>query len=73
MFCFLDGEPELIRQRMAQRVGHYMHAGLLASQLQALERPQADEADVISLDISLPLPRLVALSISGLGASPATG
>ncbi len=72
-FVFLDGEPELIRQRMAQRVGHYMHIGLLASQLQALERPQADEADVISLDIALPLPRLVALSISGLGASPATG
>lgn len=72
-FVFLDGETELIRQRMAQRVGHYMHTGLLASQLQALERPQADEVDVISLDIALPLPRLVALSISGLRASPATG
>ena len=43
LFLFLDGHPELIRQRMQQRVGHYMQAGLLDSQLQTLEKPTPDE------------------------------
>ena len=52
IFLFLDGEPELIKQRMQDRKGHYMQAGLLDSQLQTLERPSADESDVIALSIN---------------------
>ena len=52
IFLFLDGQPELIKQRMQDRKGHYMQAGLLDSQLQTLERPSADETDVIALSIN---------------------
>jgi carbohydrate kinase (thermoresistant glucokinase family) len=52
VFLFLDGQPELIKQRMQDRKGHYMQAGLLVSQLQTLERPSADETDVIALSIN---------------------
>ena len=65
-FIFLDGEPELIRQRMALRIGHYMQPELLASQLQTLERPQPDEVDVIAIDIQDPPEQLVALAIRAL-------
>ena len=65
-FIFLDGEPELIRERMSRRTGHYMQPGLLASQLHTLERPQADETDVFALDIQAPPAQLVALAARAL-------
>ena len=52
IFLFLDGQPELIKQRLQDRKGHYMQAGLLVSQLHTLERPSADETDVIALSIN---------------------
>ena len=58
-FVFLDGDAALIHQRMTQRVGHYMQPGLLASQLDTLEKPGPDETDVLTLDLSLPVPELV--------------
>jgi gluconokinase len=67
-FVFLDGEPELIRQRIARRTGHYMRADLLASQLQTLERPQEDESDVITLDIRAAPAQLAEMAVRALGA-----
>lgn len=52
VFLFLDGNPKLIKQRMQERKGHYMQAGLLDSQLQTLEKPSADEIDVIAMCIN---------------------
>jgi gluconokinase len=52
VFLFLDGKPDLIKQRMQDRKGHYMQAGLLDSQLQTLEKPSEDESDVIALSIN---------------------
>ncbi|WP_090141979.1 gluconokinase [Limnohabitans sp. DM1] len=51
-FVFLDGDFDLIQQRMQQRVGHYMQPGLLDSQFRTLEKPQADELDVLRLPIT---------------------
>jgi carbohydrate kinase (thermoresistant glucokinase family) len=67
-FIFLDGAPELIRDRMSRRKGHYMQPGLLDSQLHTLERPQPDETDVIALDIQAPVAQLVALAARALVA-----
>lgn len=39
----LSGAPELLRERMAARQGHYMPPSLLASQLATLEPPQPGE------------------------------
>ncbi len=52
---FLHGPAELIRERMRAR-HHFMPAELLASQIGTLEPPE----DALRLDVSLPVPALVA-------------
>ncbi len=65
-FVFLDGDFDLIAQRMRQRVGHYMQPGLLDSQFRTLEKPLADETDVICLPITEPVQDMVAQAIQAL-------
>lgn len=65
-FVFLDGDFDLIEQRMRQRVGHYMQPGLLDSQFRTLEKPQADETDVIHLPITEPVQDMVAQALNAL-------
>jgi len=52
IFLFLDGEFELILKRMQARAGHFMPVSLLRSQFDALERPGADETDVLRVEIA---------------------
>jgi gluconokinase len=56
---FLTGHSALLRERLAARVGHFMPASLLASQLQTLEPPQPDER-AWQFDIALTPEQLVA-------------
>lgn len=51
-FLFLNGNFELVLERMRQRQGHYMKTEMLKSQFATLEVPQTDEPDVIHIDIS---------------------
>jgi gluconokinase len=51
---YLKGTPELIANRLAQRKGHFMPPGLLASQFKTLEPPEVRENPVIvSIDASV--------------------
>lgn len=52
---FLDASPELIRERLAGRRGHFFDPALLESQYRALERP----ADALVLPAEDPVPELV--------------
>jgi gluconokinase len=45
---YLKGDAALIRDRLASRQGHFMKAGMLPSQLAALEPPR----DALTLDIA---------------------
>jgi len=65
-FVFLDGSAELIRERMARRMGHYMPTGLLDSQLKTLERPGPDEPDVLRLSIEPPVEHIVSHAVAAL-------
>ncbi len=65
-FLFLNGEFDLIQQRMSQRLGHYMQAGLLDSQFRTLERPHHDETDIITLSITEPVTDLVSQALAAL-------
>jgi len=47
MLVHLDGDRDLLAQRLAARQGHFMPATLLESQLAALEPPTADERPLI--------------------------
>lgn len=52
-FLFLEGDYELITARMAQRPGHFMKPGMLASQFATLEVPASGPGtDVFTLEIS---------------------
>lgn len=48
-FVFLDVDADTARQRAANRTGHYMAAGMIASQFEALQ-PPAGEPDVNVID-----------------------
>lgn len=65
-FVFLNGDFDLIAQRMQRRVGHYMQPGLLESQFRTLEKPEADETDVIHLAITEPVQEMVAKALLAL-------
>lgn len=65
-FVFLQGDFDLVQKRMAQRVGHYMQPGLLQSQFQALEPPQRDETDIITLSIAEPVDALMQQALDQL-------
>ena len=53
-FVYLKGSEELIRQRLANRTGHFMPPSLLRSQFQALEPPD----DAVRIDIT-PSPEII--------------
>lgn len=52
---YLTGPPDLIRQRLQARQGHYMPASMLPSQLAALEPP----SDAVPIFIDQPVPEMV--------------
>ena len=49
-FVYLRGSEELIRQRLADRKGHFMNPNLLHSQIETLEPPE----NAIEVDIAPP-------------------
>jgi gluconokinase len=50
-FVFLQGDAELIDQRLAKREGHFMPRQLLDSQFAALERPGKEE-EVLTVNVT---------------------
>jgi gluconokinase len=64
-FVHLHGSPEVLAARLAERRGHYMPASLLASQLEALEPPRADE-HAITLDVASPPERIAQRALAWL-------
>jgi gluconokinase len=55
-FVHLRGTPELIRQRLEERPGHFMKAAMLPSQLAVLEAPK----DAVTVDVAAPPEEIVA-------------
>lgn len=63
VFLYLEGSPELLEARLREREGHYMKAGMLASQFEALEPP----AGAITIGVSDPVGEIVARALAALG------
>ena len=61
-FVYLKGSAALIAARMRDRTGHFMPAGLLESQMAALEEP----ADALIVDVNLSPLEIVAFIIDRL-------
>lgn len=64
-FVHLDGPADVIRDRMADRKGHFMPTSLLESQLRTLEPLQSDEAGVV-LDLRDPVDELADQAVAAL-------
>ena len=62
-FVYLNGDREIIRERMAARRDHYMQSGMLDSQLASLEEPD----DATSIDIGSTPDEIVSHIIRELG------
>lgn len=62
---FLKGSEPLIAARLERRRGHFMPAGLLASQFAALEPPTPDEKPIV-VDIDQPVAAQVKDIVAGL-------
>ena len=58
----LTAAPELLRQRLEHRPGHFAGPGLLDSQLQALEPPR----EALTIDVQLPVDTIVEIIVSDL-------
>jgi gluconokinase len=69
---FLDGTQELIATRLAQRKGHFMPPGLLASQFKTLEPPGPAE-NPVTVSIDAPVDAVVDDIVRQLGLKPAGG
>ena len=63
MCLHLVGSREVPGSRLEARSGHFMPAGLLDSQLAALEALGTDEQAVV-MDISAPVPALVSDAVA---------
>ncbi len=71
-FVHLEGDPELIGARIAQRTGHFMPPTLLPSQLATLEPLQDDEPGVV-VPIGAPPEEVVEQALVALGLEGAAG
>jgi gluconokinase len=69
-FVYLHGSPEVIGARLAARRGHFLPAGLLASQLATLQ-PPLGEPEVLVVDVdAATVDQIVDEVISGLHLAP---
>jgi len=60
---YLRGTPQLLRQRLRTRIGHFMTERMLESQLAALEEPE----DAVVVDVDRAPARIVAEILARLG------
>ena len=65
-FLYLEGDKELMRERVGGRKGHYMPASLIDSQFATLEEPRG-EGDVVTLAADADLKRDLPDTIRRLG------
>jgi gluconokinase len=61
----LDADAETLRERMAERTGHFMPVSLLESQLATLEPLQPDERGAV-IDVTPPLDVVIEMALSVL-------
>jgi carbohydrate kinase (thermoresistant glucokinase family) len=69
-FVFLDVSETEVLARVTTREGHFMGAGMVASQFAALERPGPEELSVLTINAARPVPELLSAALAGLQGTP---
>lgn len=72
VFVHLRGSAELLARRAAARVGHFMPAALLDSQLAVLEPLETDEAGV-EIDVDAPVDDIVESAVDWIASHAGEG
>ncbi|KAI0972546.1 thermoresistant gluconokinase [Xylaria arbuscula] len=62
-FIYLHAPESVLLERVSHREGHYMGANMVRSQFEILEPPTAEETDVISVDVSGPVPEVLIIAL----------
>lgn len=62
-FVYLHGNEAVLSERMNARQGHFMPAGLLASQLATLEDPRG-EPGTVTVEIGAPIDAVIIAAIA---------
>lgn len=62
-FIYMKGDFEVIENRLKARKGHFFKTQMLVTQFETLQEPQADEKDVLIVDIDQPLDGVVASTL----------
>ncbi|WP_417247897.1 gluconokinase [Celeribacter sp.] len=65
-FVLLNGDRDLILDRMAKRENHYMPTALLDSQIATLEPPEPDESDLIEVSVDATPEQIATRAIAAL-------
>ena len=68
-FLHLDGNPDVVTERVSRRPGHFMPASLVGSQLDTLERLAPDEVGVV-VRLDLPVERIVDTFLDAAHSTP---
>ncbi|SQA98954.1 Gnt-I system [Cedecea neteri] len=63
-FIYMKGDFEVIESRLKARKGHFFKTQMLVTQFETLQEPQADEKDVLIVDIDQPLDGVVASTLA---------
>ncbi len=66
-FVFLDVDEATATERAQRRRDHFMGANMVRSQFEALERPDVDETDVLTVDAAEPVAEIVERALTRLG------
>ncbi len=65
-FLYLKGDAGLIESRMRRRKGHFFKPAMLLSQFEALEEPDGEERDVVTIRVDPPLEEVVAEAVRAI-------
>ncbi|MBU4682845.1 MULTISPECIES: gluconokinase [Cedecea] len=63
-FIYMKGDFEVIESRLKARKGHFFKTQMLVTQFETLQEPQADEKDVLVVNIDQPLDGVVASTLA---------
>ena len=68
-FVYLELDPATAEQRTSSRDDHFMRSEMVASQFDTLERPTADERDVVTVDATADIDTVVHAALTAIGAT----
>ncbi|SQK71647.1 Thermoresistant gluconokinase [Tatumella ptyseos] len=65
-FIYLKGDFDTIESRLKARKGHFFKPSMLVTQFSTLEEPDAEETDVVAVDIRQSIDEVVSATVGAI-------